>query len=166
MSKRRPGVVIATLLGFVALPAVPAAARPIECDDGTYYVITHHHQERDVLERFRSENNSKSETRFKWAVTKVESREYRVGGVAGGEAGVIFGKVKAEVNGDITRKYESSTEHSLEGTIAPRSVAVGAYSFAMQHFSGYANDCVGGRSRAHRPFSGSAPFGYVFQRDS
>ena len=114
----------------------------------------------------RSENNSSSETKFEWAVSKVETREYQVGGVAGGEWDAIFFKVKAEVNGHATKSYTSSTETRLSGTIAPHSVAEGAYYFGIQHFDGYATDCVGGRERKRRPFSGSAPTGHVFRRES
>ena len=70
------------------------------------------------------------------------------------------------MNGHATKSYTSSTETRLSGTIAPHSVAEGAYYFGIQHFDGYATDCVGGRERKRRPFSGSAPTGHVFRRES
>ncbi|HKN91010.1 MAG TPA: hypothetical protein VJ622_12075 [Acidimicrobiia bacterium] len=163
---RRRLLPLAVLVGLTVWPVAPAGARPIECDDGTYYTITSHSEDLDELQTFRSENNSSSETKFEWAVSKVETREYQVGGVAGGEWDAIFFKVKAEVNGHATKSYTSSTETRLSGTIAPHSVAEGAYYFGIQHFDGYATDCVGGRERKRRPFSGSAPTGHVFRRES
>lgn len=166
MSHRHRRTLFAVLVGLLALPAGPALGRPIECEDGTYYVITSHDEQLDELQTFRSENRSNSESEFEWAVTKVETREYQVGGVGGGEWDAIFFKIKAEVNGHVARSYTSSTETRLRGRVAPHSVARGAYYFGMQHFDGYATDCVGGRERGRRPFSGSAPTGHVFRRDS
>jgi hypothetical protein len=167
MSRHRGRLIpVALLVGLAVWPATPARARPIECDDGTYYTINSQSVDLDELQSFRSENNSKSETKFEWSVGKVETREYEVGGAVSAEANAIFDKVKAEVNEHVLRSYTSSTETKLSGTIAPHSVATGAYYFGIQHFSGYATDCVGGRERKRRPFSGSAPTGHVFRRES
>ncbi len=165
-TQRHRFILVFALVGLAALPIAPAGARPIECEDGTWYTITSHHEELDELQPFRSENNANSPTQFEWAVTKVETREYQVGGVAGGEWNGIFLKVKGEVNGHVTRSYTSSTETRLRGEMAPHSVARGAYYFGIQYFDGYATDCIGGRERGHRPFSGSAPTGHVFRRES
>jgi hypothetical protein len=166
VSRHRHAIIlIAALAGLIALPAIPAGARQIECDDGTYYVITGHSETRDVLERFRSENRSNSRTNFEWVVSKEETREYHVGGVAGGEWNAIFLKVKAEVNGEVVKKFTSSTSTRISGEMAPHSVATGSYAFRLESFDGYALDCVGGRERNRRPFSGEAPSSYVFSRD-
>lgn len=163
--RRRPFALVGVLVGLSLLPAMPASARPVECDDGHYYTITSHSESLDELQSFRTENNSSRETEFEWAVTKVETREYQVGGVATSEWDAIFLKVKGEINGHVTKSYTSSTETRLRGTIAPHDVAQGAYYFGIQHFNGYVTDCVGGQPRKRRSFDGSAPTGHVFRRD-
>lgn len=140
---------------------------PCEPEGSTKIEYTDTHKDLDKLETFRSVNNSGEPTQFRWTVTQTESREWEVGGEAGISWENLFVKIKGDINGDIVRTYTSSTSHFLSGTVAPHSVATGAYYFGIQHVAGYTQKCQeGGRLGSKQHFKFSAPTGHVFRRDA
>lgn len=157
-------VSLAALTGLV-VPVHAAGARAVYCEVGDREVhFTSQHTDFERVEPFETKNESSKPIRYEWVVSKRESRTWSVGGTVEGGADWLFGHVKAEVNTNVARSMETSTEDHVGGELAPHSTIRGAYGFGIQHFGGNVDYCRGGKfdPRTREYFEGSAPTGHIF----
>ncbi|HSH62308.1 MAG TPA: hypothetical protein VK988_22190 [Acidimicrobiales bacterium] len=98
----------------------------------------------------------KSPRNYTFTVTKTGTQRYQVGLKGGGEADLVFAKVRSEVNANLSKEMRVAMQATVRGTAAPGTRVTNDYGFEILEFRGVKTDCSGGRAKTKK-FSGSGP---------